>query len=243
MIEERLNWDDPKTKAEELDLRLFRELLLGPQTWLLVLLTLCITISSGVITTFSATLIHSFGYDSKQSALLNMPSGIVSIFATILSTWVILKRIPRWLSIIGLLIPALVGAALLSFEGVSRPAGSLAGIYLVNFVSLLLMDVWCTKADVLKIVAPLDVIYDWVGTNYEGHARKVIAGTVVSVAFGIANIIGPQTYQKKEAPGYRSAKNTIMGVIASAIATTVALGALYAHRNGSQRSEGFKYCL
>jgi hypothetical protein len=140
LIEERLGRDQSEAGLEEFDLRLFKGLLLDTQTWLLLLLTLCITIPSGVITTFSATLIHSFGYDAKQSALLNMPSGVVSIFATILSTWTISKRMPRWLSVICLLIPALVGAALLSFEGVSRPAGSLAGIYLVNFVSLLSTD-------------------------------------------------------------------------------------------------------
>lgn len=141
-IEERLGRDKSETKPEHFGLCLSKELLLDSQTWLLILLTLCITIPSGVITTFSAVLIHSFGYDSRQSALLNMPSGLVSIFATIFSTWTILKRIPRWLAVIGLLIPALVGAALLSFEGISRPAGSLAGIYLVNFVSLLFMSVW-----------------------------------------------------------------------------------------------------
>jgi hypothetical protein len=142
LIRERLRRDKPDTKPAEFDLRLLREVLSDIQTWLLVLLTACITIPSGVISTFSAVLIHSFGYDSKQSALLNMPSGVVSIFATILATWAVLKHIPRWLSIIGLLIPAIIGAALLSFEGPSRPAGSLAGIYLVNFVSLLSMNGW-----------------------------------------------------------------------------------------------------
>ncbi|KEQ68169.1 MFS general substrate transporter [Aureobasidium namibiae CBS 147.97] len=72
LLEERLGWDESRPKPEELGLHLLRELLLDPQTWLLVLLTLCITIPSGVITTFSATLIHSFGYNSKQSALLNV---------------------------------------------------------------------------------------------------------------------------------------------------------------------------
>jgi hypothetical protein len=172
-----------------------------------------------------------------------MTSGVVSIFATILSTWAVSKRMPRWLSIIGLLIPALVGAALLSFEGLGHPAGSLAGIYLVNFVSLLATDLWHTRTDVMKIVAPLAIIYNWVGTNYEGRAQRVTAAAVISVAFGIANIIGPQTYQKKEAPGYSSAKSTLMGVVASAIAITGALAALYTYRNRTQRSDGFKYCL
>ena len=49
------------------------------QTCLLVLLTILITIPSGVITTFSSILIKGFGYNSMESALLNMPSGVVSI--------------------------------------------------------------------------------------------------------------------------------------------------------------------
>lgn len=138
-IQKRLEADKLTAESRGPLLHLLGDLFLDSQTWLLVLLTLCITIPSGVITTFSAVLIHSFGFDSKQSALLNMPSGVVSIFATMLSTWAIVKQAPRWLSIVGLLIPALVGGALLSFEGIGRPAGSLAGIYLVNFVSLLLI--------------------------------------------------------------------------------------------------------
>ncbi|KAH0331545.1 MFS general substrate transporter, partial [Aureobasidium melanogenum] len=102
-IKKRLEMDSAGNEPTKFCLHSFRELLLDPQTWLLVLLTLCITIPSGVITTFSAVLIHSFGFDSRQSALLNMPSGAVSIFATILSTWAIVKQAPRWLSIVGLL--------------------------------------------------------------------------------------------------------------------------------------------
>jgi hypothetical protein len=99
------------------------------------------------------------------------------------------------------------------------------------------------KADVMEIVAPLAIIYNWVGTNYEGHAQKVTAGAVVSVAFGIANIIGPQTYQTKDAPRYLPAKITLLGVTTFAIAITVALRVLYAHRNRTQVSDGFRYCL
>ncbi|CAD0083664.1 unnamed protein product, partial [Aureobasidium vineae] len=225
-IKKRLEMDSAGTEPTKFCLRFFKELLLDPQTWLLVLLTLCITIPSGVITTFSAVLIHSFGFDSRQSALLNMPSGAVSIFATILSTWAIVKQAPRWLSIIGLLIPALIGGALLSFEGIGRPAGSLAGIYLVNF-----------------IVAPLAIIYNWVGANYNGHTQKVTASAVISAAFGIANIIGPQTYRKDDAPGYLPAKITLMVVIASAIPITLALRALYAHRNSIRASDECEYRL
>ncbi|THX72313.1 major facilitator superfamily transporter [Aureobasidium pullulans] len=224
-IQQRLEADGA-TAESDVRLHLLGELFLDPQIWLLVLLTLCITIPSGVITTFSAVLIHSFGFDSKQSALLNMPSGVVSIFATILSTWAIVKQAPRWLSVIGLLIPALIGGALLSFEGIGRPAGSLAGIYLVNF-----------------IVAPLAIIYNWVGANYNGHTQRVAASAVVSAAFGIANIIGPQTYQAKDAPEYLPAKITLMVVIASALPITLALRVLYGHRNRTRGTGGLEYRL
>lgn len=56
------------------------------QIWLLCLNTVLCSLSSGVITTFSATLIKGFGYDSKQSALLNIPSGLISIVSTMLAT-------------------------------------------------------------------------------------------------------------------------------------------------------------
>ncbi|KAI4751058.1 major facilitator superfamily transporter [Aureobasidium sp. EXF-3400] len=230
-IRERLEADKTLAESRDPSLHLLGDLLLDPQTWLLVLLTLCITIPSGVITTFSAVLIHSFGFDSKQSALLNMPSGVISIFATTLSTWAVVKQAPRWLSIVGLLIPALVGGALLSFEGIGRPAGSVAGIYLVNF------------ADLKEIVAPLAIIYNWVGANYNGHTQRVTASAIVSAAFGIANIIGPQTYQAKDAPGYLPAKITLLIVIASAVPITLALRVLYGHRNRTRVSGGFEYCL
>jgi predicted MFS family arabinose efflux permease len=104
------------------------------QTWLLVLLTVLITIPSGVITTFSAILIKGFGYNSKESALLNMPSGIVSIFSTMASTYAIAKGFSRWLAIDILLIPTLLGSCLMSFLPSENKGGCLAGIYLVNTV-------------------------------------------------------------------------------------------------------------
>ena len=108
------------------------------QTWLLVLLTILTTIPSGVITTFSSILIKDFGYTSKESALLNMPSGVVSLAATMLTTWAIAKGYSRWLAIDTVLIPTLLGACLMSFLSKSNQAGCLAGIYLVNTVRLFL---------------------------------------------------------------------------------------------------------
>ncbi|BAE66559.1 unnamed protein product [Aspergillus oryzae RIB40] len=184
------------------------------QSWLLVVLTILITIPSGVITTFSSILIKDFGYTSKQSALLNMPSGVVSIAATTLSTWAIARGFSRWLAIDVLLIPTLLGSCLMSFLPRSNQAGCLVGIYMVN-----------------TTVAPLALIFAWTGANFKGYTMKVTGSSLVSAAFSIANVIGPQTFQAKDAPAYIPAKITIVAVNAGAIVVSSALRIVYGRRN------------
>jgi MFS family permease len=190
------------------------EALKDTQIWLLCFLTILVVLPSGVITSYSAILVRGFGYTSKQAALLNMPSGIVSIFATIVSTAAIIKGFPRWISIILILIPTILGAGLMSFIPKNNQAGNLAGIYLVN-----------------AIVATLALINTWVGGNVAGYTKKVCATALVSVSFGIANIIGPQTFQAKDAPQYLPAKITIFAAEGTAIVVVILLRLLYGARN------------
>ncbi|OJI96742.1 hypothetical protein ASPVEDRAFT_58601 [Aspergillus versicolor CBS 583.65] len=191
------------------------------QTWLLVLLAILITIPSGVITTFSAILIKDFGYSSKQSALLNMPSGVVSIAATMLSTWAIARGYSRWVAIDILLVPTLLGSCLMSFLPGTNQAGCLAGIYLVN-----------------TTVAPLALIFAWTGANFKGYTMKVAGSSLVSAAFSIANIIGPLTFQAKDAPEYIPAKITILAVNAGAIVVATSLRIVYGIRNARAARTG-----
>ncbi|TPX13011.1 uncharacterized protein E0L32_006656 [Thyridium curvatum] len=183
------------------------------QVWLLFLNTVLIVIPSGIITTFSATLIRGFGYDAKQSALLNMPAGVVSVFSTLLSTFAILYRFPRWLGICCLMVPTLIGAGLMSFYSRSQ-AGSLAGIYLINFD-----------------VAPLALVYAWVGANVQGYTKKVTTNVIVAIGFSIANIIGPQTFQVKDAPDYIPAKITVFCVCGGSVVVSILTRILYGWRN------------
>ncbi|KAL2869473.1 major facilitator superfamily domain-containing protein [Aspergillus lucknowensis] len=184
------------------------------QTWLLTLLTILTVMPSGLITTFSATLIRNFGYTPKESALLNMPSGVVSILSTMLSTYAIARGYPRWLAIDILLVPTLVGACLMSFLPEENQAGCLVGIYMVN-----------------TTVAPLALVFAWTGANFKDYTMKVAGCALVSVGFSIANIIGPQTFQARDAPGYIPAKITIVAVNAAAIVVSTALRVLYGVRN------------
>lgn len=185
------------------------------QVWLLFILTILLLVPSGVVTTFSAVLIVGFGYTAKQAALLNIPSGVVSILSTLIATYAVMKTksFPRWLGICLLLVPTIIGAGLMSFYKGSQ-AGVLAGIYLIN----------CD-------VASLPLIYSIVGSNVQGYTKRVAANVVVAIGFSVGNIIGPQTFRGHEAPGYISAKITLFAVTSAAIIMAILLRVLYGYRN------------
>lgn len=136
VIAQRLLADHAGVGRKVVRARSIFETFLDLQTWLLCLLTILNVIPSGVITTYSSILIKSFGYTSKQAALLNMPSGIVSIVALMASTYVITKGYQRWFAIICALLVTLLGACLMCFPAKTNHAALLAGVYLVNAVRL-----------------------------------------------------------------------------------------------------------
>ncbi|KAK1711720.1 major facilitator superfamily transporter [Colletotrichum lupini] len=190
------------------------EALMDPQMYLMVAAVVLLSVSSGVVTTYSATLIRNLGYDSKHAALMNMPSGVVSIFFTLLVGYGIRHTSNRWAWIVACIIPAIIGGALMSFLPVSNRSGCLAGIYLVN-----------------AVVAPLTVFYAWTAANFGGATKRAFAAAIVSGSFSLGNIIGPQTFQAKDAPEYRPAKIAVMGTQAGCAVVTLALYAYYRYEN------------
>ncbi|KND90632.1 Thiamine pathway transporter THI73 [Tolypocladium ophioglossoides CBS 100239] len=206
------------------------EALLDPQIYLLILSVVLLSVSSGVVTTYSATLIKNLGYLPQKAALMNMPSGVVSIFFTLLVGFGIRKQSHRWAWIIACIIPAqvarqrlILGGALMSFLNPKTDrSGVLAGIYLVN-----------------AVVAPLPIYYNWTVANCAGGTKRAFAAALVSGSFSIGNIIGPQTFQPRDAPDYRPAKLAVMGTQAGCAVTTFALFAYYvwANKRRNDRSE------
>ncbi|KAG7290106.1 hypothetical protein NEMBOFW57_000101 [Staphylotrichum longicolle] len=196
------------------------EALMDPQLYLLLLSVILLSVSSGVVTTYSATLIRNLKYDSKQSALMNTPSGAVSIFFTLFVGFGIRLQSHRWAFIIACIIPAIIGGALMSFLPTSNRAGCLAGIYLTN-----------------AVVAPLAVFYNWTVANIGGGTKRAFAAAIISGSFSIGNIIGPQTFQARDAPDYRPAKLAVMGTQAGCAFTTFLLFLYYVWQNKKRTSD------
>lgn len=193
------------------------------QIWLLVLITVLVSISSGIITTYSATLIRNIGYTPPHAALLNMPSGIVSIFATLMVGYGV-RFLPsghRWAWIVFCCIPSILGGALMSFlpsgnTNANKP-GLLAGLYLINFV-----------------VAVLIVLYQWTASNVAGSTKRTVSMALISGAFSVGNIVGPQTFQAKDAPQYMPAKIIVLATQSAAAVVIIVLFVYYRYANGQK---------
>jgi MFS transporter, ACS family, allantoate permease len=61
------------------------------------------------------------------------------------------------------------------------------------------------------------------GPNNSLDSKKVTVNALTLVAFCVGNILGTQTFQAKEAPGYRSGKISIMACLSAQIFVCIAL--------------------
>lgn len=102
----------------------------------------------------------------------------------------------------------------MSFLPKSNTAGVLIGIYLVN-----------------AIVATLPILYQWTMANCAGHTKRSFAAALVAGSFSVGNIIGPQTFQAKDAPEYRPAKISVLATQGGAAVLSVFLFIYYIFEN------------
>ncbi|KAI9685190.1 MAG: hypothetical protein M1822_004777 [Bathelium mastoideum] len=202
-------------------LKHLKEILIDPQVYLLVVMLTLVAVSSGVVTFYSATVISNAGFAPKQAALLNMPSGIVSISVTLMAGLAIRYTANRWAWFVAICIPGIIGGGLMSFLPTSNRAGVLIGVYLVN-----------------AIVAGFPITNSWTAGNVAGHTKRSVCVALLSVGFGIGNIIGPQTFRAKDAPQYIPAKISVLATQAASAMVAVVLFGYYKWANHSRDRNG-----
>lgn len=71
----------------------------------------------------------------------------------------------------------------------------------------------------------------WNASNIAGHSKKVTANALTLVSFAVGNILGTQTFQQKEAPGYISGKISIIVTLSIFCFVIVALRLYNDHLN------------
>ncbi|KAL6154928.1 hypothetical protein ACJBU6_06538 [Exserohilum turcicum] len=190
------------------------ECLTDPQTWMLSLITISSNVPNGAVSSFQASLIRSFGFDSKTTSLLQLPSGVISIISILIATYLAGRFNQRGINIFALLMPGMLGGCLMAFLPGESKAGKLIGNYLTNCIG-----------------SSLPLLYSWVAADYAGHTKKVTMNAILLMSFCLGNIIGPLTFRKEDNPGFVPAKITIVVTCAFAAAMALLLRAYYVWEN------------
>jgi sugar phosphate permease len=191
-----------------------------PQTWMLVIITISSNVPNGAVSSYQATLIKSFGFAPKTTALLQLPSGMVSIISILTATYLAGRFDQRGLNIVTLLIPGILGGCLMAFLPGESKAGKLIGNYLTNCIG-----------------ASLPLLYSWVSANIAGHTKKVTMNAILLMSFCLGNIIGPLTFRQGDGPDFIPAKITIIVTCAFAACMAMVLRAYYTWENRKRDRE------
>ena len=137
-----------------------------PQTWMLSIITISSNVPNGAVSSYQATLIKSFGFNPKTTALLQLPSGAVSIISILIATYLAGRFNQRALNVVSLLVPGALGGCLMAFLPGESKAGKLIGNYLTNCIG-----------------ASLPLLYSWVSANIAGHTKKVTMNAILLMSF------------------------------------------------------------
>ncbi|OAA70596.1 allantoin permease [Cordyceps fumosorosea ARSEF 2679] len=191
------------------------ECLRDPQTWLICLVIILSNIPNGSVSTYQAAIIESFGFSSKESALLSVASGAVAIVSTLAVAWFGGRFNASGLGIVFLLAcGGVLGGGLVAFAARDDMPSQLTGNFLTNFIG-----------------SSMALLYSYSSCNFAGNTKKVTVNAMFLVSFGIGNIVGPLTFQDRDAPRYIPAKVTIVATSCAACLLTVALMGYYFYEN------------
>ncbi|KAJ5932838.1 hypothetical protein N7516_007327 [Penicillium verrucosum] len=190
------------------------------QTWPLFFITLLAMIDNGAVSNFSSIIIATFGFSEKRTTIIQMPSGAVSIIATIGGTYLIGAIGHRSYMIAIITIPSILGAGLLLGLSEQYKVGKLFGVYLLN-----------------ACPAMLPIIYSWNSANTSGYTKRTMRNALTLMAFCVGNLIGPQLFQASDAPSYNAANITLIVTMSAVVLLAFALRQLTVWENAKRDRE------
>ena len=211
----------------------FREAMTDPQVWLLAFITTAASIPNGAVSSFQSVIISGFGFTNKQTALIQIPGGLITVASTLLGTYIAGRyncrglMLATWAALGGIL-----GGGMIAFLPASSRAGRLAGNYLTNmtgsFLPLAYAFAACNFAVSFAHLSPPRAggRRTYILTCAQGHTKKITLNAILLMSFCLGNILGPLTFRNADAPDYVPAKITIVAV-ESVVLCAVAVLLLY----------------
>ncbi|KAI4194617.1 MAG: hypothetical protein LQ350_007672 [Teloschistes chrysophthalmus] len=158
------------------------------------------------------------GYTSQQSLILTAPTGAIGAVVVLLIGYLSDKWSDRSLIMTIVIIPTILSGCLmigLDPNGIPKNKG---GLLAASFLSG-------------TFGAAFMLLLAWNASNIAGHSKKVTANALTLVAFAVGNILGTQTFQQKEAPGYQSGKISIIATLSALILVVIVLRLYNDHLN------------
>ncbi|KAI0857280.1 allantoate permease [Xylaria cubensis] len=161
-----------------------------PKTWILFVMAIGAQVPNAAITSFTSLIIQSFGFDTLGSQYLQIPGGAVQFLSLILGGWLCTKwpRGSRCPTMIVANTICIIGAALLVRLPTENKWGRLVALWLCFFQGL-----------------GFSMSLTMVSSNIAGSTKKQLTAVILFIGYCVGNIIGPQTFLDREAPGYHSA--------------------------------------
>ncbi|KAI8952171.1 allantoate permease [Xylaria longipes] len=161
-----------------------------PKTWILFVMAIGAQVPNAAITSFTSTIISSFSFDTLESQYLQIPGGAVQFLSLIFGGWVCTKW-PRGLRCPTMIVAntiCITGAALLVRLPDENKWGRLVALWLCFFQGL-----------------GFSMALTMISSNIAGSTKKQLTAVILFIGYCVGNIIGPQTFLQREAPGYHSA--------------------------------------
>ncbi|KAJ4983888.1 major facilitator superfamily transporter [Stagonosporopsis vannaccii] len=200
----------------------FWEALRDPQVWLLAFITTAASIPNGAVSSFQSVIISGFGFSNKETALIQIPGGLITVVSTLIGTYVAGRyncrglMLATWAALGGI-----VGGGMIAFIPANNQAGRLAGNYLTNMTGSF-----------------LPLAYAFAACNFAGHTKKVTMNAILLMSFCLGNILGPLTFRNEDAPNYTPAKITIVAVETTVLCAVAVLLFYYRWENHRRDAAG-----
>ncbi|PYH80634.1 allantoate permease [Aspergillus uvarum CBS 121591] len=221
MAIERLRENRTGIENKQFKWNQFLEVFTDPQAYLIAIIVAASNISNAAISSFSALIIKNFGFTTKETELLTIPGGVVSVISILSGTYLAGRFDQRCLCVLGILGCGLLGGCLMAFAPTDNKGAMLAGNYLTNCVG-----------------SALPLMYSIAGANVAGHTKKVTMNAIVLMAFCLGNILGPLSFRTQDEPEYMPAKVAIVATVSVAILFTGLLKCYYIYENRRRDKNG-----